>query len=326
LLDDMLADRHWATPQFAISPAGVLAYAAGGVVTGDSAMVWVSPDAVEVISADMPDLTSLRLSLDGSRILAGSTGAASDIWLYDLTSDSLLRVTSTSSEEWVGAVAPDGKSVIYVVGFGSVRPGIYLKELSGGEPRLLLEKAGRSALGVGDWSRDGRWPAYELLRDETGFDIEMLDLEADPPKEVPFLTGPEDDFSPVFSPTEELLAYQSTQTGQPEIWLRRFPAPDGDIPIQVSRGGGRRPIWSRDGRTLYFVAGRQLVGADVVAEPEIRVERSGPVLDLEDIRIYGVAADGRFLGLRIPKAPPVHHIEVVFNWFDDVRAKMGTGQ
>ena len=34
----------------------------------------------------------------------------------------------------------------------------------------------------------------------------------------------------------------------------------------------------------------------------------------------------RFLGVRIPKAPPVHRIEVVFNWFDKLKRQVAAGR
>lgn len=75
----------------------------------------------------------------------------------------------------------------------------------------------------------------------------------------------------------------------------------------ISSGGGTSPLWSRDGRTLYYYAGRAIMGVDVttaggtgpatgpprtVAEVALFSERLGPVYDLShDGRRFLVVQD-----------------------------------
>lgn len=57
---------------------------------------------------------------------------------------------------------------------------------------------------------------------------------------------------PAWSPDGALIAFASNQLGDPDIWVMPFSGREGQAAIPVSRQGGVRPIWSTDGRTLYF--------------------------------------------------------------------------
>ena len=48
------------------------------------------------------------------------------------------------------------------------------------------------------------------------------------------------------------MAYQSDETGRYEVYVSPFPGPGRKWPI--STGGGWFPIWSRNGRELFFLS------------------------------------------------------------------------
>jgi hypothetical protein len=129
------------------------------------------------------------------------------------------------------------------------------------------------------------------------------------------------------------MAYQSDDGGAMEIFVRPFPEIDAGK-VQVSNGGGIRPVWSRNGRELFYLA--EAGGSPVLK----RVERgSGPLefsppvtlLDVSNFyfgtflgRTYDVAADGRFLVQRIESktsatGPP--GVSLVLNWVEELRKK-----
>jgi Tol biopolymer transport system component len=116
-----------------------------------------------------------------------------------------------------------------------------------------------------------------------------------------------------------LLAYESDETGRSEIWLRRVPGDASEPPLRVSREGGEAPVWSRDGRTLYFHKGTWLMESRVTAAPELRAAEPRQVLELDNTRVHDVGKDGRFLAVHLPEEPPVTRLEVVFNWFEELR-------
>lgn len=63
----------------------------------------------------------------------------------------------------------------------------------------------------------------------------------------------EDPLDPVISPDGQWVAYQSDESGQPEVYVRPFPAVHTGR-WQISTSGGSHPAWSRTGRELFYVA------------------------------------------------------------------------
>jgi hypothetical protein len=110
-------------------------------------------------------------------------------------------------------------------------------------------------------------------------------------------------------------------------------APIG-APYPISTAGGDSPAWARTGRELYYfyrdpAAGRYVVdfmAVDVSFSPKLSASRprrlfGRPVSSAYPIRNYDVSADGRFLILT-PNDPPtekVTEIEVVLNWFEELK-------
>ena len=66
----------------------------------------------------------------------------------------------------------------------------------------------------------------------------------------PLLTTPFTNTTPALSPDGRWLAYASDESGQAEVYVQPFPSMQGRT--QVSAGGGSEPVWSRNGRELYY--------------------------------------------------------------------------
>jgi serine/threonine-protein kinase len=64
------------------------------------------------------------------------------------------------------------------------------------------------------------------------------------------------------SPNGRWLAYESNRSGRDEIWVAPYP-PDGGAPVRVSRDGGKQPVWSHNGRELYYLQSNRLMAAAV---------------------------------------------------------------
>lgn len=72
------------------------------------------------------------------------------------------------------------------------------------------------------------------------------------------------------SPDGKWLAYVSTETGSPEVFVRRFLAPGAAE--RVSTTSGRTPRWRSDGRSLVFIAADgRIFEVNVVAGDRIDV-------------------------------------------------------
>lgn len=135
---------------------------------------------------------------------------------------------------------PDGARVV----FGSTRGGgernLYSKAADGtGETeRLTTSEVVQLPMGV---SRDGA----RLVFGGQG----RLGMVSLPSKMVESLTGessPEGRFGhPSLSPDGQWIAYGSDETGEMEVYVESFPNL-GEARLQVSRGGGRWPVWAPD--------------------------------------------------------------------------------
>lgn len=132
---------------------------------------------------------------------------------------------------------------------------------------VVLDEYGLQSMST---SSDGYWLAYGR-RSPGNTDIMLVELTGSlPGKPQPLLDSRFDEQSPRFSPAAPLLAYESNETGRPEIWLRRIQEATSQTPARVSREGGETPVWSRDGRALYFHGGTSLMAVPVAMAPESR--------------------------------------------------------
>ena len=127
-----------------------------------------------------------------------------------------------------------------------------------------------------------------------------------------------------FSPDGRWLAYVSNESGQFQVYLRRYPGPEGRW--TVSTGGGTAPLWNHSGNELFYRNGNKMMAVSVATTPDVtlatpRVLFEGPYSFGSTIALtnYDVSADGqRFL---IPRpqgtsaaADQPQSLTVVLNW------------
>jgi hypothetical protein len=129
-----------------------------------------------------------------------------------------------------------------------------------------------------------------------------------------------------FSPDGHLIAYTSTQSGTADVWVRPFPG-DGAA-VRVSLDGGHEPVWSHDGRDLFFTRGPRLLTAHLAAtQPEPRFDpphvvfEGGFAYDSADLvlRFYDIAPDGRFLVVE-PAETKSASVVVALHWNETLKA------
>jgi hypothetical protein len=129
---------------------------------------------------------------------------------------------------------------------------------------------------------------------------------------------------PRLSPDGRWLAYVSDESGVIEVYVRAFPGPSGKV--QVSLGGGSEPLWSPDGRQIYYRSKRAVLAARVSTAPTFSVTSrrrlfEGPFATNPVHANFDVSPDGRRF-LMIEPTGGGAQVIVAQNWANEVRAKL----
>ena len=131
---------------------------------------------------------------------------------------------------------------------------------------------------------------------------------------------------PAISPDARWMAYDSNEAGRLEVFIQSYPDPTVSR-VQVSSGGGSEPWWTKGGRELAFRRGDSVmvVSVDPATGAAGRPVAlfGGPYQSREDWSVpasYDVSPDGeRFLMLKFPEGQELRRVNVVTNWFADLR-------
>ncbi len=256
----------------------------------------------------------VRLSPDGRRAVLAifdPKTSATPLWNYDLSRGTRSRLTSGDAVGGGPVWSPDASRVV----FEQQRAGasdLYVMNSSGeGTPELLVASPQyKTSL---DWSADGRW----LLYTQTGAQgtRELWVWSVAEKKASPYLHSESNFQQGVFSPDGRWVAYQSNESGRPEISVRPFPGPGARQ--QISRGGGLAPRWSRDGREIVFSWGDKLMAADVRMPKGIEAGEPRVLLTLPpNTEVWDITGDHQRLLVATPvadqKAPAP--LSIVTNW------------
>jgi Tol biopolymer transport system component len=166
------------------------------------------------------------------------------------------------------------------------------------------------------------------VRPETSGDVFLLSMsKAFEPKEL--ISSPAYEGGPQLSSDGRWLLYQSNVSGQPEIYVRRYPALDRHW--QVSEGGGAQARWSRNSREIFYRNGKQIIGVPVDGSGADPVFGKPAALFADEydygrgvsIANYDVTPDGRFIMLR--RGPNGGRLRAVINWTEELKQILASG-
>jgi eukaryotic-like serine/threonine-protein kinase len=322
--------------QYSFSSAGSLAYVPGGIQSAQLRLVWVSRNGAEQpLAAPAHAYLNPRLSPDSRRVAVGITEQDSQVWLYDLSRETLTRFTFEGSVNYFPTWTPDGKRIA----FQSNKEGpsnVFWQPAdgSGGLERLTTSEYIQAP---NSWSPDGQLLAFVEVNPSTQRDIWVLPL-GDPGtpgqarKAQPFLRTRFDEAVPRFSPDGRWLAYISNESGRYEIYVQPYPGPGGKW--QISTEGGTEPVWNRNGRELFYRSGDKMMAVDIATQPDFAAGTPRMLFEgrYEPAPVpaanYDVSPDGqRFLMLKpsaAAEAAPTQ-INVVLNWFEELKRRVPAG-
>ena len=303
---------------FAFADSGVLAFMSGTDMSGASVMAWADlKGSVEQLS-EPKDWGTGRLSPDGLHVVNSiRAGGGGDIWVFDTVRRTVNRLTSDGTGHdpiW----SADGRRVAYGASV-SGKSGIYAVPADGsGKPELLL--ATNTPATPTSWSPDGRRLVYAGNGADKKSHLWSVALPGGTPAQLHDTPFVESDGQ--VSPDGKWLVYVSNESGANEIYLQPFPEPGAKV--RVSTRGGDRPRWSRSGRQLYYWGGLNagLAAVDIQTTPELRVGLPRDLFQFVAGTTFGVTPDEQhFLVETIPGLQGGRRMELVMNWFDDLRRK-----
>ncbi len=273
------------------------------------------------------------LSPDGTRLAIGLYASSGDnIWIKQLPTGPLSRLTFDSTDEQRPRWSPDGRFVTYTKRDSTLRQ----RRADGtGSPETILVLPG--TINEGRWSPDGKWLLAriggaigragdrDIVGIRPGVDSAPIPIAANPGY---------DETAPSLSPDGKWLAYQSDETGRTEVYVRPFPNTDGGK-WQVSVDGGQAPLWAHSGRELFFVDGaRNMVTVPVTAGAAFQPGQPHVLFRLSDDMYLGNPEyytpfdispdDTRFIMARrvqtAAEAKPTFLL--VDNWFEELKEQV----
>jgi Tol biopolymer transport system component len=291
-------------------------------------LVWADGSgAVEPLSLPPAFYNDQRISPDGRRfaVVDGASGSG-DVWIYDVGRRTFTRLTferKSATPVW----SPDGRSVVYAsIDAAADRTTFYRKPVDGShDPERLVAVQGRSFLLSID-SRGDQLMIVKTTNTQSRI-ADIVNVSIPAGVEAPLVATGADEYSGSTSPDGRWLAYESNENGRYEVYVRDLRAGGGRW--QVSTGGGEEPRWSPDGRELFFRIDDRFMRARIAPREPFEAETPTKLFDgIFNVRSdTGVSYDvdpntGRFLMTRSADpsaAPSVTTLNVVINWFDDLR-------
>jgi serine/threonine-protein kinase len=322
VVEEIWMNPTFGTAHFALSQNGTLAY----VPPREAArrLVWVDRGgSVRPITESLRGFEDPRLSPDGQRIAVTILERGGvDIWVYDFARDSFTRLSFASEEDQAPIWTPDGNRVTFRRGASS---NIFWQPAdgSGTEERLTTSKYTQRP---GSWSLDGTVLVFWENQPARRNDLWLLTLEGERGTR-PFQQTIFNEVGGVFSPDGRYVAYSSDESGRPEVYVRPFAGPGGKW--QISSDGGGQPVWARNGQEIFYRNGDEMMAVSIDVDPSFRVGR--PVLlfkrqfhlPASGFAQYDVTTDERFVMIQDVESGPTQ-IEVVLNWFEELKARVPT--
>jgi serine/threonine-protein kinase len=319
---------------------GTLVYAAGGATT-QSRITWVTARGEQPIpNVDSRVFGGVALAPDARRaaLSVGALAGGGDVWVAELETGTLNPLTSdgvSSRPFWLR----DNRTVTYlhttVGGMTQRRAGDFATasrrpvdtsapadSIPGPWPNGLVDEL--------VWSPDERYVAIRT-RPRGAVNRDIIVRRVDSDSLVPFAAevGVQER-GPRFSPNGKWLLYVSNRSGRDEVYAESFPG--GGNRVQLSLDGGREGTWARDGSRVFYrgpdgwmMAARIPPGATLTVTARERLFDASPYLANQFLVMYDVAADGRFLMLKLDPQPARTDVILVRNWLQQVRARLTGG-
>jgi hypothetical protein len=333
--------------QFSVSSNGTLVYISGPAVTSAVQAQLSLFDRVTGAATPLKlppgPFEHPRVSPDGKQITYGlDNGKDANVWVYDLDDTSQPRPLTFGGRNKFPMWSGDSQHIV----FQSDREGdqgLFWQRADGKENARRLTRAEAGAAHIpNSWLPKGNVLLYSEVRSTTtlwtvsvpdGKPVRFDDVESVVPTNA------------VFSPDGHWVAYTSGDAvGTGVLYVLPFPPTGTPHLVSVGIGSvevgrpnqGLQALWSPDGKEIFFnPAAGQYVRASVSTEPTFKVGVAAPAPrpflsgGPTTIRNNDMTPKGQILGIAgsvqtANGAPIVPQLQVVMNWFDELKARVPT--
>jgi Tol biopolymer transport system component len=307
----------------------------------------------EVVRIDMPvDAYEFpRVSPDGTHIAVGTNdGKEAIIWIYDQEGQTTRRRLTDVGKNRFPVWSNDSRHVA----FQSDRDGdlaIFWQLADGTAPaeRLTTAAAGTSHLPE-TWSPHANTLLFSIVKDGSNelWSLSLGDRRSAAVAGITSVTP----ITPVFSPDGHWLAYHTrggsalgmAQSDHDTVWVRPFPPTTSRYEV-ASDGTSHHPFWINSGNELIYVVGAgQVYARRIFLTPNFGLAKPEPLTNLTistappaaEARNFDGLPDGRIVSDADPSLPrretgssaaaAAPQLEVVLNWFEELKARVPTGK
>ena len=226
---------------YAVSGTGVLAFQKAPT---NHIRLWLDRHGTVIDSIGRDSAWTYRLSHDGKFVAQ----AGYVLSVRDLRRGVTLQLATSSGQRGVVTQwpvwAPDDSRLAFI-GWNGVE---VARADGGAEPAVIGD-----GIQVLDWTSDGRSVLVTRHASTTNAAVALwlIDIDSKKLPEKPWLAVSGNISAARLSPNGRWVAYQSDETGLPEVYVRPFPG--SGPPVRVSPAGGGVPAWRGDGRELYYL-------------------------------------------------------------------------
>ncbi len=307
---------------FTVSENGTLSYGVASSAGINSRLLWFDRSGKQIGETGTPaQYVQPDLSPSGRELAVTILDPVTEIpsiWVYDLARGAKTRLTFYTGISAEPVWSPDGK----VIAFNSNRGGrlnLYEKAAdgTGSTTPLVVDNANEF---FANWSSDGRYLVYQRLAGRSSrLELWVLPLFGNR-KPFPLLRDKQFGVSePALSPNDRWLAYVSSESGHPDVYI--VPFLHGSGKWVVSTGGGAWPRWRRDGKELFYLGLDNKIMSAEIAEQGAGLA-IGKVQALFQANpatllgwVYDVSADGKkFVVVSQGAQTASESLALVTNW------------
>lgn len=310
---------------FSISENGTLAYIPGSINASNNMLALVDFKGITQ-SLNIQATRSPQFSSDGKQILFTRSEEVSNLWVYETERNLLRRFSEKEFETYWGIWSRDSKRIVFNSNIGGSSCTLYWKRSDGTGPTARLIN-GSYHQQPKCWYNDSLLIYTEGINPSTGVDILSVQLGKDTIQK-PLLNTRYNESHPEISPDKRWLAYVSDESGREEVYICSFP--DLDNKKQISTDGGVEPVWSPEGKELYYrnFTANKVMGVSFSESAKMQPGKPKLILQGKFVqnsgpwgRNFDITPDGkRFLMiLEGSNELPAGQINVIVNWTEELK-------